>query len=91
VRQALGATPARLRQMVVADVTAVTSAGALLGLAALPAASALAAGLLYGANLLDWPRALLVAAGLCAAAVVAADGPSRRATRVDLARVLRQE
>ena len=91
VRQALGATPASLRQMVVADVTAVTSAGALLGLAALPAASALAAGLLYGANLLDWPRALLVAAGLCAAAVVAADGPSRRATRVDLARVLRQE
>ena len=83
VRQALGATPARLRQMVVADVTAVASAGALLGLAALPAASALAAGLLYGANLLDWPRALLVAAGLCAAAVVAADGPSRRATRVE--------
>jgi putative ABC transport system permease protein len=91
VRQALGATPARLRQMVAADLTAVTSAGALVGLALLPAASALADGLVYGAHLLDWPRAVMVALALTLAAVVAGDGPSRRAARGELAQVLRQE
>jgi putative ABC transport system permease protein len=91
VRQALGATPARLRWMTVSDVVAVTGVGALAGLAALPAAATLVAGIVYGADVLDWPRALLVAFGLCLAALAASDGPSRRAARLELAQVLRQE
>jgi putative ABC transport system permease protein len=91
VRQALGATPARLRWTAIADVAAVTAAGALAGLALLPAAASLVAGMVYGADVLDWPRAALVASGLCLAAMAASDGPLRRIARLELARVLRQE
>jgi ABC-type lipoprotein release transport system permease subunit len=77
--------------MTVSDVVAVTGVGALAGLAALPAAATLVAGIVYGADVLDWPRALLVAFGLCLAALAASDGPSRRAARLELAQVLRQE
>jgi putative ABC transport system permease protein len=91
VRQALGATPARLRWMTVSEVAVVAAGGALMGLAALPPAATLIAGLVYGADVLDWPRALLVACGLCLAALAASDGPSRRAARLELAQVLRQE
>ena len=91
VRQALGATPARLRWTAIADVAGVTAAGAFAGLALLPATASLVAGMVYGAHVLDWPRALLVASGLCLAAMAASDRPSRRIARLELARVLRQE
>lgn len=91
LRQALGATPGRLRRVAAADVAKVATAGAAIGLALLPAASAIADGLVYGAHVLDWPRALLVALALTAAAVMAGDGPSRRAVRGDLAQVLRRD
>jgi putative ABC transport system permease protein len=91
VRQALGATPARLRWMAVSEVAVVAAGGALTGLAALPPAATLIAGLVYGADVLDWWRAWLVACGLCLAALAASDGPSRRAARLELAQVLRQE
>lgn len=91
VRQALGATPARLRWGAVAEVATIAGAGALAGLVTLPAVASLVAGLVYGAHVLDWTRACLVGLGLCVAAVAASDGPSRRASRLELARVLRQE
>jgi hypothetical protein len=91
VRLALGATPARIRRTAVADVAGVTAAGALAGLALLPATASLVAGTVYGAHVLDWPRALVVALGLCAAALAASDGPLRRITRLKLTEVLRQD
>jgi putative ABC transport system permease protein len=91
VRQALGATPARLRWAAIADVAAVTAAGAFAGLAVLPATASLVAGMVYGAQVLDWPRGLLVATGVCLVAVTATDGPSRRIARIELAQVLRQQ
>jgi ABC-type antimicrobial peptide transport system permease subunit len=91
VRQALGATPARLRWTAIADVAAVAGAGALAGLALLPATASLVAGMVYGAHLLDWPRALLAATSLCLTAMAASDGPMRRIARLELTQVLRQE
>jgi putative ABC transport system permease protein len=91
VRQALGATPARLRWTAISDVAGVTAAGALAGLALLPSTASLVTGMVYGAQVLDWRRAVLVASGLCLAAIAASDGPSRRIAGLDLARVLRQE
>lgn len=91
VRQALGATPGLLRQMAAADVARVATAGALLGLALLPVAAAIGDGLVYGAHVLDWSRALVMAFALTAAAVVAGDGPTRRAARTELAQILRRE
>jgi putative ABC transport system permease protein len=91
VRQALGATPARLRRAIAREVGAVAAAGLAAGLCALPALSGVVSGLVYGADLLDWHRALLIATLLGAGAVLAGTAPSRGATRLDLAKVLRQE
>jgi putative ABC transport system permease protein len=91
VRSALGATPARLRRTIVSEAAGVTAAGVALGLAALPLLAPLAAGLVYGADLLDWPRALMMAAGVIVAAAIAADAPSRRAVRSAWSPLLRAE
>jgi putative ABC transport system permease protein len=75
IRQAIGATPARLRALIVADVVAVTGVGVLAGIAALPMASSVVSGV-YGSALLDWRRAIVLGTLLCVAALAAAHGPS---------------
>ena len=61
------------------------------GLLSLPLVSAAGRDLVYGANLLDWPRALAVAAAIGGAAILAGTSPVRHATRVNLATLLRDE
>jgi putative ABC transport system permease protein len=91
VRQAVGATPGRLWRSVGSEVGSVTAIGLALGLLSLPLVSAAGRNLVYGADLLDWPRALAVAAAIGGAALLAGTSPARHATRVNLATLLRDE
>jgi ABC-type antimicrobial peptide transport system permease subunit len=91
LRQAIGATPGQVWQTVAREVTGVTVAGVIAGLLVLPIAAAAGRHLVYGANLLDWQRALGVGAAIAVAALLAGVAPARHATRGDLATVLRDE
>ena len=83
VRLALGATPDRLRAMILRQALTVAGAGALTGLLGALAGSRLITSMLFEVTPTD-PVALLGACGLLlAVALLAAYIPARRATRVD--------
>jgi len=91
VRLALGATPDRLRAMILRQALTVAAAGALAGLLAALAGSRLLTTMLFEVSPTD-PVALLGACGLLlAVALFAAYVPARRATKVDPMVVLRYE
>jgi len=91
VRLALGATPDRLRAMILRQAWTVAGAGALTGLLGALAGSRLITSMLFEVTPTD-PAALLGACGLLlAVALLAAYIPARRATRVDPMVALRYE
>jgi len=91
VRLALGATPDRLRAMVLRQALTVAATGALAGLLAALAGSRLLTTMLFEVSPID-PVALLGACGLLlAVALLAAYVPARRATKVDPVVALRYE
>jgi putative ABC transport system permease protein len=91
VRLALGATPDRLRAMILGQALAVAGAGALVGLLGALAGSRLLTTMLFEVSPTD-PVALLGACGLLlAVALLAAYMPARRATKVDPMVALRYE
>src|SRR5207244_235520 len=91
VRLALGATPDRLRAMILGQAMTVSGAGALAGLLGALAGSRLLTTMLFEVSPTD-PVALLGACGLLlAVALLAADIPARRATKVDPMVALRYE
>ena len=91
IRAALGATPASIVRLVLRQAERLAGAGLLVGLVLSAAATGGLAGLLYETE----PRDPLTLAGaavvLGLAAMLAAFGPARRATRVDPATILRVE
>jgi putative ABC transport system permease protein len=91
VHMALGATPARIVRMIMARAASWTACGILLGTGGSWTAARLLRSLLFRVEPGD-PGALGAAAAvLCAAALLAAGMPARRATRLDPAKTLRQE
>ena len=83
IRVAVGATPATIRRLVLAEAVGLAAAGAAVGVAVAIAAARFAVVPVPGA-FADDPLALGAAVLLLlAAAVLAAYGPARRATRVD--------
>ena len=91
VRLALGATPDRLRAMILRQALTVAAAGALAGLLAALAGSRLLTTMLFEVSPTD-PVALLGACWLLiAVALLAAYIPARRATKVDPMVALRYE
>jgi putative ABC transport system permease protein len=91
VRMALGATPKRLRGMVLGQALRVTVLGATVGLAAALAGSRVLASLLFEVSPTD-PVALLGASALLiGVALLAALIPAQRATHTDPAQVMRAE
>jgi putative ABC transport system permease protein len=91
IRQAIGATPARLRRRIVGEIGGVAAAGVGVGLLALPLVAASGAALVYGADLENWPRAFAVGVAVGVAALVAGAAPARRVTGLDLTALLREE
>jgi putative ABC transport system permease protein len=89
LRVALGATPAKVRRLVLGEALWLAGFGAAIGLGGAAAATRLVRGMLFDVSALD-PMTLTGAALLLiAAAALAAYGPARRATRLDAAAMLR--
>ncbi|MEO5819819.1 MAG: ADOP family duplicated permease [Vicinamibacteraceae bacterium] len=83
IRVAIGATPSTIRRLVLAEALGLATIGAAIGVAGALAAARLALEPMPGAPA-DDPLVLGAAVGLLlAAAVLAAYGPARRATRID--------
>jgi predicted lysophospholipase L1 biosynthesis ABC-type transport system permease subunit len=91
VRLALGATPARVRRLVIGQTLVPVSAGLMIGLGAALALSRYLASLLYEVSARDTTTYLIVCAVLLASAIAAAYLPARRASRVDPVAALRAE
>jgi putative ABC transport system permease protein len=91
LRIALGAGRASVGGMVVGDAMVLVGAGLVLGSAAALAAGRLLRGLLHGVPPHDPATYAVVAAVLCATALVAAWIPAQRASRVDPVLALRSE
>jgi putative ABC transport system permease protein len=88
VRLALGATPSRLRRLVVAEGMRVAALGIALGAAGALALSRLLASLLYGVSTRDGVAFAVAPLLLAAVVFVACDLPARRAARLDPRQVL---
>ena len=91
IRVALGATPGRVRRLVLGDAAMVLGGGALAGLAGALLSTRLLASQLFGISPTDpvslaGACVLLIGVGLCAAYV-----PARWATKIDPARAVRDE
>jgi putative ABC transport system permease protein len=91
IRMALGARPATVLKMVLAESALPVGTGALVGLLASLALARIMASLLFGTSAFDPSTVLAVAAILGAVALGASLLPARRATRVDPAVALRIE
>jgi putative ABC transport system permease protein len=91
VRLALGATPARLRQMILGHALSVAGAGALVGFLLTIAGSRFLASLLFEVSPSDPVTLVTVSVLLLGVAALAAYLPARRATRIDPASALRAE
>ena len=91
VRQALGATRADIRRLVLGAGARIGLAGAALGLAIASMTTRLLASSLYGVESIDYPTFGAVTVVLVSAALAASYLPARRATRVDPAAALRGE
>ena len=83
VRLALGAQPAQVRRPIVVSGLRLAAAGFAIGLAIALLAARFASSVLVGVSGLDPVAIVLVVVTLAATAVLASDGPARRATRVD--------
>ncbi len=89
LRVVLGATPGKVRNLVLGEALGLAVAGAVLGLVGAAAATRVVRGLLFDVDPLD-PWVLLGAAALLiAASLVASYLPVRRATRLDAVAMLR--
>lgn len=91
VRMALGATPADVLRMVVADGLRLAGVGAVIGLAGAAAATRVAAAYLLGAPAFDMPTFAAVTVILVAVAGLASYLPARRAASTDPLNALRAE
>ncbi|HEY2162484.1 MAG TPA: ADOP family duplicated permease, partial [Gemmatimonadaceae bacterium] len=91
IRMALGATPRRVRNMVMGRAFAVAVAGTVVGLCGAIAGSRLLTTLLFGVTPSDPVTLVGVSVLLLAVAAGAAYVPARRATAIDPARALRAE
>jgi ABC-type antimicrobial peptide transport system permease subunit len=91
VRLALGASAADVRALVVREVVRVALPGVALGVVGAIVASQALRTLLFGVSATDPAVFLIAAVALGLAAVAAAEGPVRRATKVDPIIVLRTE
>ena len=91
VRLALGATPNRLRAMILGQALTVAGAGALAGLLGALAGSRLLTTMLFEVSPTDPVTLIGVAALLLSVALVAAYLPAGRATRIDPAKALRAD
>jgi putative ABC transport system permease protein len=89
VRLALGATPSRLRAMILGQAFTVAGAGTLAGLLAALAGSRLLTTMLFEVSPTDPVTLIGVSALLLFVALLAAYLPARRATRIDPAQALR--
>jgi len=91
VRMALGATPAAISRMVLADAARWTAMGAVIGVAGALFAVRLLQAMLYRVSAKDPMTMVAVVALLSAVALPAAWIPCRRAAHVDPAQAMRQE
>lgn len=91
VRIALGAPPAAVRRLVLADGLALVGRGLGLGLPLALASSRLLEGMLFAVRPWDPLTLAAVGAALLGAAALACDVPARRATRIDPIGTLRHE
>jgi putative ABC transport system permease protein len=91
VRLALGATPNRLRAMILGRALTVVGAGALAGLLGALAGSRLLTTMLFEVSPTDPVTLVGVSALLLSVALLAAYLPARRATRIDPAQTLRAD
>ena len=91
VRLALGASPGRIRRMVLGSSAPFVAAGILLGIGASVAASTYLKSLLFGVSSFDPATLAAVGALLSVTALAAAYAPARRASQVDPAITLRAE
>lgn len=89
VRMALGATPERVRRLVLGETIVLAGIGAAAGLALAVAGARLVEGLLFGVTALDPATLGGAALVLIAAAALVSIPPVRRATRLDAAALLR--
>ena len=91
IRMALGAAPAEVRWMVVAQGLKLTSLGLALGLVGAAGVTRLLQGILFGVSAADPITFAGTALVFIAVALVASYWPARQATRVDPLTVLREE
>jgi putative ABC transport system permease protein len=91
VRLALGAPPARVRRLVVAEGMALAGAGALVGSIAAFGLARFMASLLFGVEVADLPTYTSVALLILAVSLAACYLPARRASAVDPLEALRAE
>jgi ABC-type antimicrobial peptide transport system permease subunit len=91
IRLTLGLAPARLAGQIVARGGALVAAGIALGLAAFLALARLLASFLHEVGTTDSLALIGSAAILLGAGLLAAAAPARRASRVSLAKVLREQ
>jgi ABC-type antimicrobial peptide transport system permease subunit len=91
LRLALGATPARVRQFVLAETVRLAGLGAMIGLAGAAAATGLLRGMLFEVDPLDPSTIVGAALLLIVASALASYWPVRRATRVDAVAMLRSQ
>jgi putative ABC transport system permease protein len=89
IRVALGATPRRVRRLVIGEALSLAGIGAIVGLAGAAAATRLVRGMLFEIHALDPPTLVGAALLLMVAAAVASYWPVRRATRIDAMATLR--
>lgn len=89
IRQAIGATPARLRRMVVGQAIVLCGFGLACGLAGGLASGRLLGSVLYGVAPNDPRTVMAVVAVLTIVSVAACVVPARQATRSDLVTLLR--
>src|SRR5262245_6279564 len=91
IRLALGATPARVRRLILRDSLLLVGIGLLIGLPAALVATRLIASLLFGVRATDPATFAFAALVMLTIAVVAGYLPARRATKVDPMATLRHE
>ena len=91
IRMAVGATPQRVRNMVLQQSAWLAAAGATIGILAAAACTRFLGSLIYGVRAADPLTFILVAAILIAIGLTASYLPARRAMRVDPMLLLRDE
>jgi putative ABC transport system permease protein len=91
MRMALGATPASVIRLVIAQGGLLVGVGLIIGLAAARAGSNFIASLLYGVQTSDWQAYAMATVVVIAGAALASYIPARRVATIDPLVVLRSE